>query len=188
MSRRVRWANRALGLGAAGVLSVCVCSLLWADQRPMRSKAHNYANAPVTLSGSKAILVETFATPSQSGIPGSGRSRIPYVNRKEFVPSTLMLAGEVVCTNTSTQAVEAVKLTLVLLDAFHGAIGIPGQQDRYAVKQLVMLIPRQSSKSITWEQRVDTAEIYEIAAIITGVRFADGSVWLAPSEELIDVF
>lgn len=188
MSRRFCWAHRALGLGAAGVLGACACSLLWAAQRPVKSTAHNYANAPVALSGSKVSLIETFATPSQAGIPGSGRSRIQYANRKDLIPPTRMLTGKVVCTDTSNQAIEALQLTLVFLDAFRGAISVLGQRDRYVVKQLVVSIPRKSSKVITWEQRVDTAEIYEVAVVVTGIRFADGSVWLAPKEELIDVF
>ena len=188
MSRRSRGGDWAIWCAVTGMLGISVCGPLWASQHPVKSRTHNYPNAPVTLSGSRVTLVEIYATPSQGGIPGSGRSRIQYANRKDLVPPTMTLTGEVVCSNVSPQAIEAVKLTLVLLDAFHGAIGPSGQQDRFVVKQVIVPIPAKASKVITWEQQVETTEIYEVAVVVTGVRFADRSVWLAPSEELIDIF
>ena len=49
-------------------------------------------------------------------------------------------------------------------------------------------IPRGASERLTWEQRVDSLDVYEVAVVVTRVRFADGSVWMAPNEELVDIF
>lgn len=158
-------------------------------ERTLRSKAHNYSNSPLTLSNSKVELVETFSSPTQAGIPGTGRSRVRYANRAGQVPPTYVLNGEVFCSNTASQGVEALKLGIVILDAFHEPVfAAPGQRRAYVVQQVLESIPRKSVKRITWEQRVDSVEIFEVAVVVTGVRFVDGSVWLAPQEELIEVF
>ena len=186
---RSGWRMRRPVAIAAVVLAFAVFGApLQAAQRVLKSKARNYPNTPVTLEQSKVTFVETFATPLQAGIPGTSQSRIRDANHPGgLLPSAMMLSGEVLCVNQSAQAIEAVKLTVVFLDAFHQAIELPGQRGAYVVKQIVESVPRKSSQVITWEQRVETSEIYEVAVVVTGVRFSDGSVWLAPDIELIDI-
>jgi len=173
---------------AVALASFLSAAPLWAGQHALKSKARNYPNTPVTLEQSKVTLVETFATPLQAGIPGTSQSRIRDANHPGgLLPAAVMLSGEALCVNRSAQAIEAIKLSVVFLDAFHQAIELPGQRGAYVVKQIVESVPRKSSKVIAWEQRVETSEIYEVAVVVTGVRFSDGSVWLAPDIELIDI-
>ena len=67
-------------------------------------------------------------------------------------------------------------------------IGAAGQQAGFTMQQTLGSLPRGGTKRITWEQPVGSADVYEVAVIITRVRFADGKVWTAPEEELLDTF
>ena len=86
-----------------------------------------------------------------------------------------------------TQAVEAISVVVIPMDAFHQPL-LTGQADASAVQQIVMTIPRGVSRPIAWQQRVHSTDVYEVAVVITRVRFADGTIWAAPNEELLDVF
>ncbi len=166
-------------------------SSAWAVQRSIKSKVHNYPNAPVIIKQSQVKLSETYTNPSQTtptGSSGTVQSRVRYANRAGLDPSAFVLSGEVMCTNNSSQPVEALALTVVALDAFHQPVQLPGQRDAYAVQQIVVSIPRGTSKAVAWEKSAGQLNIYEIAVIVTRVRFADGSAWVAPGEELIDIF
>jgi hypothetical protein len=156
----------------------------------LKSKVHNYPNTPVEVKRSKVTLVETFSAPTQFVAPGikAKTTRVRYANRAGLAPSVFMLNGEVLCANTSAQPVEAISLAVILLDAFHQPVQVAGQRDAYMIKQVLEVLPRGGSKAIAWEHQVHSPEIYEIAVVVTRVRFADGSVWMAPGEELLDIF
>jgi len=83
--------------------------------------------------------------------------------------------------------VEALELSLVVLDAFHEAVQ-PGLGQQAPVHREVVSLPAGASTHLTWEQPWGGTEAYEVAVVITAVRFADGSVWRAPKEELVDIF
>ncbi len=186
MSRTVWWTNQGVVVGGiVAVLSLLLNVPLLAAQRFVKSKTHSYPNSPVLLERAKVTLFETFSPPAQFGIPGAARSRVRYANQP--LSPTLMLDGRVVCVNRSTQGIEALKLTIVLFDAFHQSISVPGQ-GASLVKQIVTPLPKNTSKELTWQERMDSTDIYEVAVVLTAVRFADGSIWLAPDVELIDVF
>ena len=190
MSAHVGVSHRALKAATLSLLGVLVCTSLWALQRALKSKIHNYPNTPVEVKRSEVTLVETFATPTQAGSTESGtkKSRVRYANREGLSPSTFVLNGELYCLNKSSQMVEALALTVVALDAFHQPIQLPGQRQGYVVQQVLEKLPRGASKQIAWEQPVASSDVYEVAVVVTRVRFADGSVWFAPGEELIDIF
>ena len=190
MNRSVRVGGVGLQAIAVYLLSAVVCTSLWALQRPLRSKVHNYADAPVVVKQSKVTLIETFATPTQlrAANTKARTSRVRYANRAGLLPSTYAIKGEVFCQNQASRTVEALALTIVALDAFHQAITPPGRVKSYSIQQVVETLPRRSSRRITWQVPAGSPEVYEVAVIITGVRFSDGSVWHAPAEEIIDIF
>lgn len=161
---------------------------VWALQRAVRANARNFSGTPVQVKQSQVKLVEAFLSPGQFSVPDPGKARVRYANRAGLQPSTYVLRGELVCQNTGDRQVEAVKLAIVIFNAFHEAVLVGPERHRYTVQQLVDVIPRNASKRIAWEQPVGTDDVYEVAVLITGVRFADGSVWIAPDEELVDVF
>ena len=167
-----------------------LCASVSALQRTLKSKAHNYPNAPVEVRRSQASLVETFTSPSQfvTGDAKAKTTRVRYANRAGLAPSVFVLSGEVTCANTSSQPVEALSLTVVPLDAFHQPINTPGLQQGFTMQQALGSLPRGGTKRIEWEQPINSSDVYEVAVIITRVRFADGKVWSAPDEELLDAF
>ena len=162
----------------------------WAVQKTVKAKLYNHKNAPVVLQESKVTLIETFTAPNQLAAQDANvtRSRVKYANRKGMVPSTFVLKGEVLCHNNADQPVEAVALAIVLLDPFHQPIQLPGQASTGAAQQVVIQLPRKGAKPITWEQVLKTGDLFEVAVVVTRVRFEDGSVWMAPSEEITDIF
>jgi hypothetical protein len=167
----------------------CFASTAAAMQRVVKSKAHNYPDAPVEIRRSSVELIETFTSPTQFALPESKAktSRVRYANRAGLAPSVYVLDGEVSCQNTSSQAVEAISIVVIPMDAFHQPV-LTGQADASAMQQIVETIPRGASRRIPWQQRVPSTDVYEVAVVITRVRFADGTIWTAPSEELLDVF
>ena len=173
-----------------GACCPLLCAPVWALQRTLKSKAHNYPSAPVEVRRSQVSLAETFTTPTQfmtSDIKAK-TTRVRYANRAGLAPSVFVLSGEIVCANTSAQVVEALSLTVVPLDAFHQPIETPGQQQGFTMQQTLGSLPHGGTKRIVWEQPIGSADVYEVAVIITRVRFADGKVWVAPNEELLDTF
>ena len=91
------------------------------------------------------------------------------------------------CANISQHPIDAFSVAIVVFDAFHQPVQ-GSTQGPFLVQQIVEAIPRGGSKRVEWEQPVTSSEIYEVAVIVTRVRFADGTVWSAPNEELLDVF
>ena len=178
---------RTVTLGACCVL---LCAPVWALQRTLKSKAHNYPKAPVEVTHSQVSLVETFTSPTQfmTSETKAKTTRVRYANRAGLAPSVFMLNGAITCVNTSAQTVEALSMTVVPLDAFHQPIGFSGQAPGFTIQQALGSLPRGGTKRITWEQPIGSADVYEVAVIITRVRFADGKVWTAPEEELLDTF
>jgi len=189
--RRLRgWVfSRRWWLAVMG-LSLAIQAPAWALQKTVKSKLYNHQNAPVVLKESKVTLIETFAAPTQVVAQDANvtRSRVKYANRKGMAASTFVLKGEILCQNKSEQQVEAVALAIVLLDPFHQPIQLPGQAGVGAPQQVVLQVPRNGSKPITWQQVLKSADLFEIAVVVTRVRFEDGSVWMAPSEEITDIF
>ena len=176
------------GMLVVAVLLVASATPAWALQRTIRANTRNFPEAPVVVKQSRVKLVEAYASPSQPAVPDAGKARVRYANRAGLLPSTYVLKGELVCQNTDGRQVEAVKLAIVVLNAFHEAVPVGAERRRHTVQQLVEAIPRNASKHLAWEQVVGTDDVYEVAVVITGVRFADGSVWMAPDEELVDGF
>ena len=188
-SRIARWPQWIRGVGLLIGVLIAAASSAWAAQRPMRSKLHNFTNAPVVIKRTDVLLAETFSTPTQMATPGAHvrPSRIRYANRAGQLPTTGLLQGEMVCQNQVAQPVEAVELTVVLLDAFHQPMQ-PSGQNKNLVHQIVSQMPRRLEQRVTWEQDIGAMEVYEVAVMITRVRFADGSLWQAPEEEVIENF
>jgi hypothetical protein len=177
---------------AVGVYASCALAAapLWALQRTLKSKAHSYPNAPVEVRRSQVSLVETFTSPTQfmTSDAKAKTTRVRYANRAGLAPSVFVLSGDITCANTSSKPVEALSLTVVPLDAFHQPINTPGLQQGFTMQHALGSLPRGGTKRITWEQSVNSSDVYEVAVIITRVRFADGKVWSAPTEELLDAF
>ena len=181
-------------------LAVGMGLLLWAAANPsllalqkeIRSKARNYPKALVVVKQSSVRIEEIFSTPTQMVLPGSSGlkttpSHIQYANRAGQLPSTYILKGTVVCQNKARQVVEAVGLTVALLDAFHQPVQVGAQNGPMLYKLPVHISPAMEME-LTWEKQLDTLDVFEVAVIVTRVRFTDGSVWMAPEEELVDVF
>jgi len=160
----------------------------WALQKTVRSKGHNYEQAPVTIQRSSVTLIETYFTPTQ--LPISGRrvkqTRVRYANRAGLSPSSFALKEDVMCRNNSRQDVVAMELSIVLLDAFHQPILNAGQAEAVIVQRISTPVPAKSERRVEWEQQVGSLDVYEVAVVMTRVRFADNSLWQAPAEELID--
>ena len=184
-----RWRHRLAGAAGAYRLGALVCVCAWAAQRVIRSKLHNYPNSPIEIKRSEIALVETFAAPTQAATDGAARcSQVRYANRDGLNPSTFVLQGSALCANRSPQPVAAFALTIVAMDAFHQPIHLPGQRDAYAVQQVVASLPRGGTKDITWQVMAGSPDVFEVAVVVTRVRFADNSLWVAPGEELVDIF
>ena len=175
---------------ALGLLAWLAAAPLWALERPIKASAHNYTATPVTVARPQASLIEIFATPGQGATNRATfaqLTRVRYANRAGLEPSVFMVSGQVMCANTGGRAVEAFSLDVVLLDAFHQPIQTVGLLTEPLTIQQVL--PPGESKRVTWERRVNTPDrVYEVAVVVTQVRFVDGTVWTAPEEELLDVF
>ena len=181
---------RPLWTLAALLVGLACGAPVWALQRDLKSKVLSYPKAPVEVRRSDATLVETYTSPTQMMAPDAKTrtTRVRYANRAGLAPSVFVLRGEIMCANASPQAVEAVSLTIVVLDAFHQPVQLAGRAEPSFVHQVTEPLPRGASKRIAWEQQVNTSDVFEVAVVVTKVRFADGSVWMAPSEELLDIF
>ncbi len=173
----------------ASLMGATLSSTLPALDRQITCRGHNYAHAPVIITHSSVTLAEVYSTPTETVIPGrtTQGSQVRDANHPDL-PSAYVLRGEAICRNHSSQAVEAVGLTIVTFDAFHQPLHSLAGLDVPVIKQVVVRIPKGAETRIEWEQPIASNEIYEVAVVVTRVRFADGGVWLAPSEELIDVF
>lgn len=175
------------------LMSLCGISLaqtVCAMQRTLKSTNHNYKNAPMETKRAQALLVETYTAPTQQAQGGETKaktSRVRYANRAGLAASVFVLSGEATCVNVSPNPIEAFSVAIVVFDAFHQPVQ-GGTQGPFLVQQVVERIPRGGSKRVTWEQPVSSSDIYEVAVIVTRVRFADGTIWSQPNEELLDVF
>ena len=160
-------ARMAVAMLAAGL--TLIDTPLSAAQRPVKTKIHNYGNAPVLTKESKVALVETFSAPMQAGLQDSTTrlSRIRYANRAGLTPSTFELHGELLCQNKTNQRVEAVALTIVVLDAFHQLIRSAGRGEPMTVQQLVVQVPQRNTKRMVWQLPVANGDVYEVAAVVT---------------------
>lgn len=181
-----RTARRTLAIYLFGMVA---CASVWALQKSIRSRLHNYPNAPIEIKRSQVTLAETFSAPSLA-VPDAApqKSRIRYANRGGLLSPTFLLSGTALCANRSPQSVSAFALTIVALDAFHQPIQLSGQKDVYAVQQIVASLPRGGSKEINWQLVSSSKDVYEVAVVVTKVRLGDDSLWVAPGEELIDIF
>jgi len=183
--------QQAMLASALLMLSLAVSVSVWALQRSIRSRAHNYPETPVAIKRSSATLIETFPTPTQLSIPGVTKtklSRVRYANRAGQLPSTLVLEGQVTCRNQGKKPIEAIGLTIVLLDAFYQPVQPASHPEPYFSHQVMLSIAAGSETTIPWSYDAVSADVQEVAVIVTRVRFADGTVWAAPPEELIDIF
>lgn len=182
------WGRVALRVAAVFWLGAFLTTSLWAFQRPLTTKSHNYPDAPMAIRQSWVELTETFATPTLAGASNSKArgSRIRYANRAGQLPSRYELHGQVLCQNQTRQTIEVFALTIVPMNAFHQPVRPSGQAQPYATQQVVESLPQGMVKRIPWELMVNSPDIYEVAVVVTQVRFSDGSVWKAPQEELIE--
>lgn len=162
---------------------------LWALHKTLKAKAHTYPNSPVEVRRSAVELVETFTAPTQyvAADAKAKTSQVRYANRAGLTPSIFVLQGETLLVNTSNQPVEALSLTIVALDAFHQPLQTGGG-GAAIVQQVMGPIARGATKRHEWQEAVSSPDVYEVAVVVTRVRFADGKVWAAPNEELLDVF
>ncbi len=184
-------ASQRSTLGAIiGLFTLLAAVSVWAAQRPLKSKTYNHQSTPVVIKQSKAVLVETFSSPTQLAAAdvAAKRSTIRYANRAGMMPSSFEIQGEILCYNQAPQPIEALSLMVVPLDPFHQPIQTGGQSVASSAEQIVIQLPSRGSKPITWHHSVRTGDVFEVAIIVTRVRFRDGSVWMAPGEELIDIF
>ena len=160
-----------------------------ADQRPVPSKVFNHDEAPLVLKQVKMTLVETYSSPTQNASPDQAarRSTVKYANRAGMQASTFVLDGQVVCQNVSSKPVEALGLTVVLFDAFHQPLQAAGQAQA-ATTQVRLDIPAKQTKTISWQAPMRSEDLYEAAVVITRIRFTDGTTWIAPADEVTDIF
>ena len=182
--------RRLARLMLLGLCCVSIAHAAWAMQRTLKSANHNYKGAPIETKRAEALLVETYTAPTQQVQAGDSKAkttRVRYANRAGLAASVFVLSGEAVCMNTSPNPIEAFSVAIVVFDAFHQPVQ-GGSQGPFLVQQIVERMPRGASKRVEWEQPVSSSDIYEVAVIVTRVRFADGTVWTAPNEELLDVF
>ena len=170
-------------------LSVLLAASAWALQKTLKTKAHTYPNSPVAVKRTTAELIETYTAPTQyvAADTKAKTSRVKYANRAGLSASVYVVQGETQLANTSNQPVEALSITVVALDAFHQPLE-SGGAGAVAVQQVTGPIARGASKRHEWQQVIASPDVYEVAVIVTRVRFADGTVWSAPSEELLDIF
>jgi hypothetical protein len=145
-------------------------------------------DAPVFLKQLKITLVEVYGTPTQIPIPGTRiqQSRVRYANRAGIWPSSYLLQCEVWCHNSSKKRVEALALTVIPLDAFNQTIESSVGRGGHYIQRVVESLPTGSSTRVTWEQPVTSSDpdIFEVAILVTAVRFDDGNVWTAPQDEV----
>lgn len=177
---------RVMALAAACVV---MAGTVWAMQRTLKSKVVNYPKTPLEAKRSEATLVETYTTPTQAMTADSRAktTRVRYANRAGLAPSVFLLSGQTLCANVSPHAVEAFSLAIVVFDAFHQPIQ-SGGRGPFIIEQVMERLPRGASKQVAWEHSVSSEDVYEVAVIVTRVRFEDGTVWTAPQEELLDIF
>ena len=182
---------RATALRTVAVygFSICIAASAWALQKTLKTKAHTYPNSPIAVKRTNAELIETYTAPTQyvAADAKAKTSRVKYANRAGMSASVFVVQGDTQLANTSSQAVEALSLTIVALDAFHQPLQAGGG-GAVAVQQVAGPIARGAFKRHEWQQVITSPDVYEVAVIVTRVRFVDGTVWTAPSEELLDIF
>lgn len=182
---RGRWTLVAL-LGAVGGLCLVMSTPGWALRQTIRAKTLTVPDAPVLPKDPTVTLVEVYGTPTQIPIPGTQvqQRRVKYANRAGVWPSSYLLQGEVWCHNRSEERIEALALSVVFLDAFSQTVRASMEGGSYSIQKIVQPLPRGSSLRVAWEQPVTSPEIYEVAVLITSARFADGTIWTAPQEQI----
>lgn len=159
---------------------------LWAAEHALRARVFNPPHAPVLLKEPRATLVEEFLAPGQAWSPGVRGHRVANANHPRV--SVFVIEGDVTCDNRSPQAVEAVGLMVVSLDAFHERTQSLLESAVYTSQHTDLSLSRRGSRRLRWRQPASSKDIYELAIVVRGVRFTDGSVWRASDEELVDIF
>ena len=175
-----------LRLLLAAALVAGLAPLVWAVQRDIKAKCHTFKNAPVQATNPRVRLVEIFATSTSLSDPTSQQvhgTRVRYMNRANQLPSAFVLSGEVTCVNRSPKLIQAIKLTVVPMNAFHEAMR-SSTTDTTGNQVMLSLSPG-SSRVVSWEQRAPSSDVYQVAVVVTAVTFANDEVWRAPDEELI---
>ena len=173
-------------LAASLACCMAAATVLWAKEQSLRVRTFNPAHAPVLLKDPQATLIEEFVDPGEEWSPGARRSRVNSVNNPRV--SVFTVKGQVECANQSSQTIEAVGLTVVSLDAFHERTQSLWQSASSNSQHTDLALARWGSKTLSWTERASSRDLYELAIVVRAVRFADGSVWQAPQEELVDVF
>ena len=175
--RSVRMAGVALALALSLSSPVAFAGL----QRAIQSRLANHEDTPVMLERFSARLIETYASPGQFPFATMNdaevrvkRSRVRYVNRLNQQIPTYVVEGTLTLRNRFRKKVEAMELTTTFLNAFREQIG----QAQHAVVEPVQPL---ETKTVAWSTTLPQPEVYEMFVVITGVRFADGTVW-APDE------
>ena len=171
---------------------VAAMLLVWSQpaaalQRSVKAAVTAFSSTPVDIQQPRVRLLETFLSPTQ--VPGDAgtESRVRYANRKQA--PQLMLTGEGTFVNRSLQRIEAVALTTMPRDAFGESLEAgAGEQGVYKLHRFTEPIAKGGVLPFTWEQAITSDDIYEVAIAITAVRFADGSIWLAPKDKVTETF
>lgn len=193
MRRPMAWRGMraARVLMAGGLLTLTLPAEVWARQEPVPATAINQEGAPLVVTSLKVTLVETFSTPTQvaAGDANVKRSSVRYANRAGLTPSTFVLRGQLTCENDSQQTIEAVELAIIAFDPFHQPMRFLTQRGLYQEHQETVRIPRRSSTSFEWEYPLGTSkDLHEVTVVVRRVRFQDGTIWTAPTEEVTDIF
>ncbi len=187
LKARVEWGYRWWAWAVIALLWVPSAS---AVDRELKAMIHNFKQTPLEVKRSNVVLVQTYATPSLTAgaEPETRKKRVRYANKTGQLPVAYQLSGEMVCANKTQQAIEALGLTIIPLDAFHQPIEKAGQGQAYSVEQLIAEVPPGTTRRLAWEHTVQSGDIYEVAVLVTRVRYADGTVWFAPAEEMVKLF
>ena len=182
--RRRQWILR-LVIGC--LFSGSACLALYAADRVVRATVQNAPDAPVLVESSTIKLTELYARAEGTLISGEGTqwSRANYAGTG--ARSQLFLEGQTIVKNTSDQTVEVLALTIMPLDPFHQPMAQTGGA-MYSIYQVTESIAANATKMITWRTPVSSSNMFEVVALVTAVRFADGNAWTAPRDYIQGLF
>ena len=172
-----------------GIAGFCLVPSAESLQRKLTANPQNLPSTPVKITESVTTLTEVFGSVTQPLLPGQPvkGTQVRYLNRKGQQPSSLMLTVEVTILNQSTQRVDALSLAVLPMDAFGRPVS-EVDPSRYSLHQIKEVLPRGTTQRVTWEEATDSADVSEVGLAVAAVLFADGSVWLAPREQLMERF
>ena len=158
-------------------------------QRKITTINHNVPSTPVKITGSTITLTELFGSITQPRLPGQPLkgTQVRYLNRKGRQASQFVMKIEATLVNFSAQRVDAFSLAVIPMDTFGHPL-LEAEPGRYIVHQVKEVLPRGSRVDIAWEEPADSPDVSEVGVAVAAALFADGSIWLAPREQLMERF